>query len=392
MTRSDNATPSVPHRPINLLAVVQHPVGGIRTYIKYVYGRLPAHKYRFTILRTETTELDLNASDLADRQVTFLTCSGRRGLPALLLLLFRTLASGRYDVIHSHGYTAAVAAATANLLFRVPHVVTPQHILQPDDFPPPWSAIKRWLLARSIRLADVIHCVGREAEANLLETVPEAKTIVIRNGIDVTRFEPPPDHRSAWRDGLELAGGTLLFGFLGRMMPQKGFAYLTDAVQILASKASAIRPFKVAVLSDGGFVREQRARVHAAGLSDYFIFRPPVSDVAPVLFSLDAVVMPSIWEACSLLTMEVLSSGCPLVASHCIGIRELTEDSPALMVPPANAPALARAMLLVLTQPDAATRAARAFAPVARRRFDVRSAAEGLDKLVNTVLAPRQYR
>jgi glycosyltransferase involved in cell wall biosynthesis len=374
---------------------MQHPVGGIRTYIKYVYGRLPRDKYGFTILTTETSELELTSSDFRSHEVAFFKAPAGQGLTSLLPLVFRAVASGKYHILHSHGYTAGAATALANLAFGLPHIVTPHHVLQAADFPAPWGAAKRRLVSSLIGRADIIQCVGHEAQRNLVSSLPgldrRCETIVIANGIDVDLFDRcAASQQSSWRKQLDLLPGTFLFGFLGRMMPEKGFEYLADAVRILVTEQSAVRPFEVAVLSDGGFIREQRARVQRAGLSRYFHFVGFVPDVASVLAGLDAVVMPSLWEACSLLAMEALVSGCPLVASRCAGIRELIQGSPAVGVPPADAPALARAMLSVMNDHDAVKQATLAFVPVARARFDARAGAAELDAVLDRLLATRQ--
>lgn len=44
--------------------------------------------------------------------------------------------------------------------------------------------------------------------------------------------------------------------------------------------------------------------------------------------------MPSRWVAFGLLAVEALCAGTPLIASDCIGLREVVEDTPAVVVPP----------------------------------------------------------
>src|SRR5437588_13074020 len=61
--------------PIRIISVVRHPVGGIRTYLKYTYGALPRGKYDFTLIAArslETAQLmrDLDAPHVRLIEVT----------------------------------------------------------------------------------------------------------------------------------------------------------------------------------------------------------------------------------------------------------------------------------------------------------------------------------
>jgi glycosyltransferase involved in cell wall biosynthesis len=93
-----------------------------------------------------------------------------------------------------------------------------------------------------------------------------------------------------------------------------------------------------------------------------------VPDVRRVLRQLDLVVVPSLWEASSLVSMEAMAAGVPVLGSDCIGLREVLRDTPSRMVAANNATALAAGLRAALDEPW--TEAARAFAPLARVRFD----------------------
>lgn len=376
--------------PLEVLAVVQHPVGGIRTYIQYIYTRLPQDKYRFTILTSHTSEPSLVPGDLPSGNFRIVTSRPGDGFAGLIRLVIRSLRSKRYDVIHSHGFTAAVAAALANAYFRLPHILTPHEVLTPEHFAARWAFARRRLLEILLRRVTLVQSVTHDAQTNLLRYFPSlaraCRHAVLAHGVDVDRFSPPAEPPSfQWRDASGLPRDLFLFGFLGRMMPEKGFRYLAEAAGILA--ATDAPPFRVIVLSDGCFIREERARVARDGLATLFVFNGFVRDPAPVLRDLDAVVVPSLREACPLVAIECLVAGCPLVASECIGLREIIHDTPATRVPPADAQALAGAMRSVMSRRAAVKRAALAFAPVARTRFDSRAAAAGLDALFQSVIA-----
>src|SRR5690606_20718599 len=86
-------------------------------------------------------------------------------------------------------------------------------------------------------------------------------------------------------------------------------------------------------------------------LANLFYMHDFVADTAPYVKGCDLVVMPSLWEACPLLPMEVLSAGVPLVASRCIGLREVCEGTPAILVDPASAESLIAGLIAANSAP-----------------------------------------
>jgi glycosyltransferase involved in cell wall biosynthesis len=95
-------------------------------------------------------------------------------------------------------------------------------------------------------------------------------------------------------------------------------------------------------------------------------------------------------EACGLLAMEAMCAGVPVLGSDCIGLREVLADTPSVMVPAADPKALAEALKAAIDTP--CTQAARAFAPEARRRFDVRPRAGKLLALFDELQPSRNGR
>jgi glycosyltransferase involved in cell wall biosynthesis len=191
---------------------------------------------------------------------------------------------------------------------------------------------------------------------------------VVTHGVDVARFSA--GNRRDLRNELRLDPDVRLFGFFGRFMAPKGFRVLIRAAELLAARADVGR-FVVACAGSSGFVREDRDVLKSKGLSEKFFFLPFERDIAPTLKGVDAVVMPSLWEASGLLAMEALVSGTPLIASNCIGLRETVEETPARVAQFGNAESLAQAMAEEISTSSKET--AGTFMPEAARRFDARS-------------------
>jgi glycosyltransferase involved in cell wall biosynthesis len=266
---------------------------------------------------------------------------------------------------------AAAHCALAGLGQRTPFVVTLHDPFRAGHFAGLIGSLKRWLLGRALARASMIITVTADMRANLFQYFPNLRRhapgiLTVPNGIDASRYEDPPPPMDL-RDSLRLEDGVTLVGFLGRFMPQKGFVELTQAIGRLVRFGST-PPFHLVAFGSGDYRREYQRDVERQGLTSYITFRDLVSDVAPVLQDLDFLVVPSLWEASSLVSMEAMAAGVPVLGTDCPGLREVLRDTPSRMVTAGDVAALECGLREALASPW--TQAARAFAPIARRRFD----------------------
>lgn len=366
-----------------VLLVVRWPVGGIRTFMRYVYRRFDPDFYFFSILVPEYAEIDVIADDLQGLDLEIIKVSKNPTSSELFWAVAGLLSRGRFDLIHSHGFTSGICAALPAFLFRTPHILTSHDVLGPAQFKGVSGWVKKCVMKFAFSLVDTIHSVSNDAQANLFEFFPsfarkEGKCIVISNGIESERFLNA-DKRDL-RGELEVGEDVFLVGFLGRFMSQKGFLYLVDAIEQLKEIESPTRRPLVVAFGEGGFVREEKAALAARGLGEHFRFLPFTANVAGVIKGLDLVVMPSLWEACPLLPMETLTCGTPLISTDCVGLREVVQGTPTLVVPTRNSTALAEGIRKCMEQ-DQRQRFVE-YAPIAADRYDVAATAIALDQLI----------
>jgi glycosyltransferase involved in cell wall biosynthesis len=377
-----------------VLAVMLHPLGGIRTYILYNYPTLTAAGYRFTFVaptgeRLETLREELHCWEAAE----FVAVPRTNLAYRLVATVRRLLRSRRFDLVHSHGFSAAAVVAIANFGIGVPHIFTSHDVIRPDaQFPGITGRAKRLLLGHLLSRIDRIVAVTNDARENHFQWLPALKRrssrmVTIVHGIDTCRFgmqhEPT---NGALRARLGIPKDVFLLGFLGRFMEQKGFLYLVEAMDQLLARGNLARAMHLLAVGSGDFSinyhweLERRPQV-----SRFITFMEHVPGVMPVLAEIDLLVMPSLWEACGLLAMEGMCAGVPVLGTDCIGLREVLRGTPSVMVPPANAGALAQALEHAIESPW--TEAARRYAPEAQRRFDVGPAALRLRELFDELTA-----
>lgn len=190
---------------------------------------------------------------------------------------------------------------------------------------------------------------------------------VIPNGVDVRRFHPDVPPRP------ELMDGRLNVMFVGRLDPRKGLPVLLDAFPRLRRAVPEAR----LVVVGSSFLRgwlERRLdpaeREHAL-----FVGAVPAAELPSWYASSHVVVSPALRnESFGIVLLEAMAAGRPVVASDIPGYRSVVEDEDdGVLVPPGDAPALARALTALLRDP------ARRLALAARGR--ARAEAFGWDRV-----------
>lgn len=364
---------------IPYLLVVRWPLGGIRTHLKYARQLSDPHgpilapsviAFDDSLTRLLLDNLAIPAQNDLTRGVTHLHQMAAR--------IWRACFNPKIKVVHSQGFISALLAAPAALLTGKRHVISAHDLADPRVIGSnPW--VHR-ALGLTLRQAYAVHAVGEDC-AHSLRALPfmgsARNIVVIENGIDAAQFTAvaPLDLRAQ----LQLPADARLVGSFGRYMPQKGFRLLVDALRQLRREHPGLNAHVIS-LGAGDFIREEQAYVEQCGLSSQVHFLPPASDPARWIAGCEVIAMPSLWEAYGLLAAETLALGVPLIASACLGLREVIAGTPARSITPGNVAELAQALHAELS--SSSNGAAAAYAQTARGRFDFRANAARLQRLL----------
>ena len=381
--RSRRSTPSK-----RVAVVMRHALGGIRTYILYNYPALMDAGYRFTFIAPSDEYFENLRNELQCWEGSeFVAATGTNSKCKLRWIVRGLLRTRQYCLVHSHGFSAAAETVVANLGIGVPHVFTSHDVIRPEaQFPGAWGKVKLFIFGHLLSRIDRIVVVTHEARENHFRTMPvlrrrSSKVVTIVHGIDTRHFGQPRTSRERdLRGRLGIPKDAFLLGFLGRFMEQKGFLYLVEALDRILRRETLPGPVHLLAVGSSDFLSNYRAEVERRPhVARCVTFTEHVPDVMPVLAEIDLLVMPSLWEACGLLAMEAMCAGVPVLGTDCIGLREVLQGTPSVMVPAADANALASALDCAIRSPW--TEAARRHASEAQKRFDVRPAAERLRNL-----------
>ena len=365
-----------------ILVVVRWPLGGIRTYMRYVFRHFPS-EYNLTILASSTQE-DAAISKDAEECGAKLLLVRSGGTGTFVYEIFKELQKNKYKLILSQGFISAVAVCIANFFGRTSHILTIHGIVEPKYFIGRFAGVKKFILAKMLKRVSVLYGVSNDILDHLYEQFPDLKingpsSVVIPNGIELTDLAITTNHPINLRDTFNIEPSTFLFGFFGRFMHQKGFDLLIQAVDILKQQ-NDIRSFAVVAVGSGDYIRELQQSIRELGLEQYFHFLPFQPQVHQLYKQVDVIVAPSRWEACPLLPMEALCLGVPLIASDCIGLRETISETPAMVFPTENLAALLDVMRECMVNNNADI--FKQFIPCAKERYNVINTAQQVIQLV----------
>lgn len=280
----------------------------------------------------------------------------------------RIIDEWRPDILHSHGSQDTWVTVAANRWFggpRLPHVLTRHNTKRIAD-----SAANRYLYGRAIDRLVVVSRSVLERFAPFIERglIDPGEVPVIHSSIDIGRFTGPADPRGV-PAGIGVPAEAPLIGCVGRLVPDKGQTYLLDAFELLRARHADAHLLLAGVGTDE---ERLRRRVSERGLSEKVHFLGFREDVPDIMAALRVLVLPSVdCDASSAVIKEAMAVGTPVVATDIGGASEILSPGPSgVVVPPADAGALAEAIDRLLSDPVLARSLGEAGPREVRERFD----------------------
>jgi len=263
-------------------------------------------------------------------------------------------------------------------------VVSTKHA--PDEFRSrrTWKRYPFLLLERlAYEMDDAVIVVSQGLATFLEQTehLPRRKMVIIGHGVDRAAPALP---RSEARAALGLPALDPLIGSVGRLSREKGHAFLLRALPAIV----AAFPGAGCVLAgEGPSRRDLEEEVRRLGMGDRVIFLGHRGDVPAILSALDLFVQPSLYEGFGMSLLEAMAARLPIVATRVGGIPEVVDDQVAgLLVPPADAAALAQAAIALLGDRGRARRIGEEAARLVAERHSISSVAARVDALYRRVL------
>lgn len=231
---------------------------------------------------------------------------------------FRSLiANGHFDVLHCHLGPSHTPYTLLAWLGGIPTRIVHSHEAPPQD-----RVQRRFLLrrVRSLLRLDflVTHKIGCGLAATQWlwgeSTAGALPPRTIYNGIDAKRFKEARQRRSLHqRDGSRCVN--LLH--VGRFSAPKNQLFLLEVFSQLAQRVGVVC-VHLNIVGYGPLESELKERVASLGLKDSVTFHHQDADVAELMSTTDAFLLPSIREGLPIVAVESQVAGVPIVVSDSV--------------------------------------------------------------------------
>ena len=246
---------------------------------------------------------------------------------------------GQFDVVHIHSPHTLRHLALVIPFFSHTRFIYTRHGLYPLKSIY-WKMLHKFI-RRFIHKATFVTQSGCDVFVKY-HNWPKSKLQIIENGAFV-----PESYTISTEKPVR-------FGSVGRMIELKGQLILMEALKILASKSSVENDKVFALNFFGSGPLESRLSDIAKELPDNLVtFHGQEKNIDKIYENIDVLVVASESEGLSMVIIEAMARGIPVIATDVGGNPTLVKNAETgLLIPYGSATALAQAMQVVLGKPD----------------------------------------
>ncbi len=328
---------------ISVMEMIDRPfLGGGQMTVLALAKNLEREKFRVSVSSEEGGPLveEARRAGIPHFAASFSNPLGGRNLGRMVSLL----RDNRVEILHTHGGVAGFYGRRAARKAKTPVVIHTLHGIHYLHYRNPFLVRAYTILERRFSsFTDAVIVVSEADRRVALEKriAPAAKIVLIKNGIDFSKFVPARDQEQKKRD-LGFEGSQPLIGTIARLHRQKGLEFFLRAVTLVRDRFPEVR----AIVAGGGELRERLEKMSGRlGLEENVVFLGERSDIPDLLSILEVFVLPSLWEGLPYALVEAAAMAKPIVATDINGVREVIRDGETgLLVPPGDPAALAGAI------------------------------------------------
>lgn len=239
-----------------------------------------------------------------------------------------------YDIIHSHGGVAGFYGRTLkkhNPKIKSVHTIHGIHYINVNKFFK--KNISKTIEQYLVQFTNNTICVSRSDFITAVEMkiTDEFKTVVIPNGIDLTKFSPREKNQNLMND-LGISEKNFVIGNVSRFDIQKNQKLIIQAAYFLTKKYPDMR---IVLIGSGENLKRTMEYARSANLGKYVIFTGERTDTENLYSLFDIFVFPTFWEGMPFVLLEAMASKTPIICSNLPELNEVvTNEFSALTIDP----------------------------------------------------------
>lgn len=332
-------------QPIRILHLIDSlSVGGAERLLLGLAERIDPQRFEIHVCSLHVLRSNALRPEF-ERLKLPLTVIGARRLadPKALLAIARYVREHQIDIIHTHLLAADIVGRIVGRMVGRPVVSTLHSI--PYEYNRE-TRPRRWLAQMTARHLTTMHiAVARCVEQSFIADwgVPAERITTIYNAVPMEQYFPIAPGTAASQAGPD---APIMITNVGRLSTAKGQNTLLEAMQIVLQQRPNAR---LMIVGQGYLEQKLKDLAQALGIADRVNFTGLRHDIPAVLAETDIFVLSSNREGLPLTAVEAMAAARPVVLTNVGGNTELVQDGvQGLIVPPADAPALAEALVALV--------------------------------------------
>jgi glycosyltransferase involved in cell wall biosynthesis len=318
--------------------------GGERVFAQII-SRLPQDRYEILLSAHPSEQLQ---QAIRARVEFFPLDFSKRLNFSLILRLSRIIKENEIGIVHGQGVRAEFYARLASrLVGKSKYVSTIAMPVEGFDVGPVRKKIYSLFDRFSEKFVDRFLVVSDVLRDKMIRGrgIPAEKVIRIYNGIEVDHYLPQDQSRSRERirNEFNIGGDSLFIAAVGRLVWQKGFEHLVQAMPKLLKQFPQT---KVLLVGEGPLKDDLKALARKLKIEKQIIFANFRKDVKEILSAIDILVIPSLLEGFPMITLEGMAMAKPIIATTIEGIKEqIVDGESGILIPSRDSKSIAEAII-----------------------------------------------
>jgi len=361
-------------KKIKILHVIpRYVIGGAEKLVWHYAKLLDKNKYEIYIAScVEDGEFRKQFENLANVHIYMGSKSGAGGRIGAYLKLWKHTQQIKPDIIHTHLLSADFFGFFVKLIWRkkIFWITTMHNVEGATSL---WRKLGWCFILRKV---DKALAVSKSVEKFIKKyfAIKDEKCVLLLNGIDTEKWLQVPTNKLFTHKKIQIA-------CIGRFWEQKGQIYLLQAL----SKVKNF-DYELHFFGDGPLKESLISKSKEFKIFEKIVWHGAISNVVDYIADIDIVVQPSLWEGLSLVVMEMMTAGRPIVTTPPAGDELLKDKESGYIVPVKDAQKLVEAIDHIVANQQEAIEIAQEAREYASKNFDIINNVLDLQSIYNNLV------
>ena len=255
-------------------------------------------------------------------------------------------------IVHTHSSKAGILGRWAARCVSIPIIIHSIHGFGFHDYQ---SRVVRDLFILLEKITALITTkfiavsAANQQKGIALHLFPPEKAVVIRSGIEITRFQNPDVSRNQLRGSLGISETAPVIAMIACLKPQKA---PLDFIKVCDSVTKELPDAHFLLVGDGVLREAVENEIKGRKLQHCIHLVGWRNDIPEILNAIDVLVLTSRWEGLPRVFPQAMAAGVPVVATRVDGAPEAIKDGVnGFLLDPGDVEGIARKTIALIQSP-----------------------------------------